>query len=88
MSRSAHFIRRGSAAHAALTHLHCADGVCERSSVIAAMRALLKNDRAAEEAYSRLIKRGYIETSMVRITDAGRAALLAADTRHKPKVEG
>lgn len=82
MKPGAKYIRKGSAAHAALSQLVCADGVCERTSVLAAMRALLKNDQAAEKTYARLVKCGYVETGLVRITDAGRAALVAADERH------
>lgn len=82
------FIRPGSAAHAALAHLQCiADGTCERADVIAAILNVTKSQSYAEEAYASLVTRGFIETGLVRITDAGRAALVAADERHKKRTK-
>lgn len=80
------FIRRGGAAHAALAHLQClADGTCERADVIAAMLKITNSAAYAEEAYASLVKRGFIETGLVRITEAGRAALIDADMRHSKR---
>lgn len=69
-----HFIRSGSVAAAVLERLSTGECV-GRQAVIAAVLPQAKTSKYADEVMESLRQRGFIRSSLVQITDEGRAAL-------------
>lgn len=73
--KGARYVRSGSLGHMALAFIHDRGEMVSRAAVVDAIAPFTKNRKYADEVVSNLLAQGFVQTGMVCITSAGKAAL-------------